>query len=294
MDIDEDLVDIDEEDINTEEEIVEDTDVSEEVEPENDQDEDEDEDRIVTIGDSVSEDDESEETEDKPETPGWVKKVRKVNRKLEGENKRLKRQLEAKLAETVKPVELGEKPTLKASGYDEDTFEAALSAYNERKKKVEEQANRRTSEIESQNKAYRSRQEKYVNLKQEHNFKDFKTAEELVSDTFSQVQQGIIVQGADDSALLVYALGKNPKKLEELSKITDPVEFAFKIAKLESQLKVTDRRAPKPEKRVSSGKSGGISGSADKTLERLRDEAAKTNDYTKIAAYKKKLRTKDK
>ena len=294
MDIDEDLVDIDEEDINTEEEIVEDSDVSEEVEPENDQDDDEDEDRVVTIGDSVSEDDESEETEDKPETPGWVKKVRKVNRKLEGENKRLKRQLEERTTETVKPVELGEKPTLKTSGYDDEKYETDLISYYERKRKVEEQVAHRTSEVEAQNKTYKTRQEKYVSLKQEHNFKDFKTAEELVSDTFSQVQQGIIVQGADDSALLVYALGKNPKKLEELSKITDPVEFAFKIAKLESQLKVTDRRAPKPEKRVSSGKSGGISGSADKTLERLRDEAAKTNDYTKIAAYKKKLRTKDK
>jgi len=288
MDIDEDLV------IEEEEEIVEDSDVSEEVEPENDQDEDEDEDRVVTIGDSVSEDDEPEETEDKPETPGWVKKVRKVNRKLEGENKRLKRELEERSAEVVKPVELGEKPTLKSSGYDEDAYDAAVIAYHERKKKVEEQASRRTAEVEAQNKAYKTRQEKYVNLKQEHNFKDFLDAETLVSDTFSQVQQGIIVQGADDSALLVYALGKNPKKLEELSKITDPVEFAFKIAKLESQLKVTDRRAPKPEKRVSSGKSGGISGSADKTLERLRDEAAKTNDYTKIAAYKKKLHTKDK
>jgi len=84
-------------------------------------------------------------------------------------------------------------------------------------------------------------------------------------------------------------LGKNPKKLEELSKITDPVDFAFKVAKLESQLKVTDRKAPKPEKRVSSNKSGGISGNSDKTLDRLRDEAAKSGDYTKVTAYKRKL-----
>ena len=59
---------------------------------------------------------------------------------------------------------------------------------------------------------------------------------------------------------------------------------------MESQLKVTNKKAPAPEKRVSTGKAGGMSGNTDKVLERLRDEAAKTNDYTAVTAYKNKLR----
>jgi len=245
----------------------------------------EEEDRIVIIGDSPS--------EDERETPGWVKKVRKVNRKLESENKRLKRQLEEKSIETVKPVELGEKPTLASCKYDDSKYEKELIGFYEQKRKVEDQAAEKVKVIESQNKVWQNRQEQYVSLKKEHNFKDFDEMEETVSATFSQTQQGIIVQGAEDAALLVYALGKNPKKLEELAKITDPVDFAFKVAKLESQLKITSKKVPEPEKRVSTSTSGGLSGNTDKVLDKLRSEADKSGDYTKIAAYKRKLRNKD-
>jgi len=104
------------EDVVQEEDIQEETIESSEVSIESseiDQDE-EDEDRIVTIGDAPTEEAEgSEEGADKEETPGWVKKVRKSNRRLESENKKLKRQIEAnqKATEIIKPVELGEEPT---------------------------------------------------------------------------------------------------------------------------------------------------------------------------------------
>jgi len=286
---DEDLV-VEEEivlDNEQEEETIEESEVSNESEEPatiQDEDEEDEEDRIVTIGDTPPEEEEGE----KPETPGWVKKVRKVNRKLESEVKQLKRQLEEKqkAAENERPVELGEEPTLSGSGYDDVKYKQAIRDYDERKRIVEGQASEKARTVEEQNKVWRSRQERYVNLKQEHSFKDFTYAEELVTDTFSQTQQGIIVQGAEDPALLVYALGKNPKKLEELSKIKDPVEFAFKVAKLESQLKVTGRKAPSPEKRISSGNSGA---SSDKKLARLEAEAEKSGDRTKVVAYKRSL-----
>ncbi len=297
---DDDLVitdeDVVEEENNTEEEeTIEESEVSEESEsaiiPDEEEDEEE-EDRIVTIGDSTPEG-EAEEDEHK-EAPEWVKATRKSNRKLLSENKRLKRELEenAKAAEISKPVELGEKPTLKNSGYDEAKFEQSLIDYDTRKRKVEEQATAKAKTIEEQNVAWQNKHKTYVSLKEEHNFKDYADVEELVINTFSQAQQSIIIQGADDSALLVYALGKNTKKLEELAKIKDPVDFAFKVAKLESQLKVTNKKAPKPETRVTGGKSGGTSGSTDKVLDRLRDKAAKTGDYTEVTAYKKKIRNK--
>lgn len=286
---DEDLV-IEEEvvlDEPQEEETVEQSEVSEESDPATIQDEEE-EDRVVTIGDPVPEEEIVPE-----EAPNWVKKVRKVNRKLESENKRLKRELEVKSTETVKPVELGEKPTLANHKYDDASYEADLQTYWDRKRQIEGQAAEKVKIVEEQNNVYKVRTERYINMKQEHNFKDFSDVEELVSGTLSVAQQNIIVHGAEDSALLVYALGKNPKKLEELSKITDNVDFIFAVSKLESQLKITSKKAPPPEGRVKANRAGGTSGNTDKVLERLRAEADKSGDYTDIAAYKRKLRNKD-
>jgi hypothetical protein len=256
-------------------------------EQENDPDESEPEDeeeRVVTIGD---------EQIDEPETPGWVKKVRKVNRKLESENKRLKRELELRstASQAPPPVLPGEKPTLKSVGYDDKKYEIALAEYFERKRRADQYEAEKAKQIQGQQQRWQERQQRYVTQKSTHGFKDYSDAEELVTNTLNITQQGIIVQGAEDSALLVYALGKNPKKLEEFAKIDDPVDFAFRIAKLESQLKVT-KKAPDPERRVVGAKTGGLSGSEDKVLERLRDEAQRTGDYTKVAQYKRKKRGK--
>ena len=69
--------------------------------------------------------------------------------------------------------------------------------------------------------------------------RDFEDAEAVIADTLSVTQQGIILDGAEKPALLVYALGKNPKKAAELAAITNPVAFAAAIGRLEASLKVT-------------------------------------------------------
>ena len=89
---------------------------------------------------------------------------------------------------------------------------------------------------------------------------------------------------------MIYALGKNPKKAKELAAIADPVKFAFAVAKLEAQLKVTNRKpSPPPPERVISG-TGRVSGAVDSTLERLREEAARTGDMSKVVAYRRQKR----
>lgn len=250
---------------------------------------DEEEDRVVTIGDSVESDSVEEE---KQEAPPWVKKVRKKNRTLESENKKLQRQLEALSKPKEVEIKLGSKPTLADADYDESVYDQKLTEYYERKQKVELQTTKQAELAKVQNERVQGKITNYVESKKKHNFKDYSEAESIVENTLSQTQQNIIVQGADDSALLVYAMGKNPKKLEELSQIQDPVEFAFKIAKLESQLKVSNRKAPSPEKRVSKGKPNGLGGNSDKKLERLREKAQKTGDYTEVSRYKRSLRNK--
>lgn len=278
-----------------EEEVIEEEqldDVIEEEAPENDREQesesesdpdDEEESRVVTLG----EEDLEEEHE---EAPGWVKKVRKSNRRLESENKKLKRELLQRSTEGPAKVELGEKPTLKSAKYDDKLYEKQLSEFYDRKRAIDAQAAKSKKAVEVQTVEWEKRQGRYTTQKSEHGFSDFAEVEELVTNTLNTVQQSIIVQGAEDSALLVYALGKNPKKLEELAAVKNPVDFAVKIGNMESQLKVTKRKAPAPEKRVA-GKTGGLGGSDDATLTRLREKAAKTGDYTEVTAYKRSKRS---
>ena len=118
--------------------------------------------------------------------------------------------------------------------------------------------------------------------------RDYDEAEATALDTFDVTQQGIVLQGSDNPALLIYAIGKSAKRAKELAAITDPVKFAFAVAKLETQLKVTNRRAATAPERTITTSGGRVSGSIDSQLERLRAEALKTGDLSKVMEYKRR------
>lgn len=237
---------------------------------------------IVTIGEEAP-----PQEEEKP-APEWVRELRKQHRELQKRN----RELEAKLTQDQAPKapEIGKKPTLEDFDYDAEKFENSLAQWFERKRQADEQAAKVQADIEKQQQEWQARLQGYGKAKAELKVKDYDDAEGIVQESFNTTQQGVILQGADNPALLVYALGKNPKKAKELASISDPVKFAFAIAKLETQLKVTNRKAaPPPEKTVQG--TGRVSGTVDSTLDRLRAEAEKTGNYSKVMAYKRQKRT---
>jgi len=129
-------------------------------------------------------------------------------------------------------------------------------------------------------------------LKDELKVKNFDEAEEVVKEQLGVNEQGIILHACKNPALVVFALSKNPKKLEELSKLkNDPMMFAYKLAELEGQLKVSGRKvATKPEKTIKG--SGGTSLQSDKSLDRLRDECIKKGDMTEYHNAKRAKRKK--
>ena len=223
---------------------------------------------------------------DEPATaPDWVKELRRANREKE---KRI-RELEAKLTttgEATKPMQLAKKPKLEEYDYDSEKFEAAMEAWYEQKRAYDLEQEKVKQAEQAQRDAWQAKMEAYTKAKAELKVKDYDDAEALAQELFNVTQQGIVVQGADNPALVIYALGKNPKKAKELSDIKDPVKFAFAVAKLEKDLKVTARKpAPPPEKTISG--TAPVSGSVDSTLERLRAEAEKTGNYTKVLQYKR-------
>lgn len=245
---------------------------------------DEDDTVVVSIGE------ESPTPEDEQATaPEWVRELRKTNR----EDKRRIRELEEKLkavSTETKPVQLSKKPTLEDHDYDAEKFEVALEQWYEQKRQVDEQNAKAESEAKAAQSAWEAKLNKYNEAKAKLKVRDFDDAEEFVRETLSVTQQGIIVKGSDNPELLIYALGRNKAKAKELAAIKDPVEYAFAVAKLETQLKVTPRKAPPPERTVTG--TGRSSGAVDSTLERLRSEAEKSGDYTKVIQYRNQQKRK--
>jgi hypothetical protein len=235
---------------------------------------------IVSIGE------EAPPPEEQSHAPEWVRELRKTNRELQKQNRELHSRLQTTAQTETKPVTLGAKPKLEDHDYDVDQFEAALASWFDRKRQVDEVAAKQEAEEVNQQKARQAKVDRYSKAKADLKVKNFEDAELVAQEFLSVTQQWIVLHGADNPALVVYALGKNSKKAKELSEITDPVEFAFAVAKLEKDLKVTNRKSAPPPERVVSG-TGRSSGSVDSTLERLREEASRTGNMTKVIQYKK-------
>lgn len=237
---------------------------------------------VVTIGD------EEPEEKETAAAPDWVRELRKNHREAQ---KRI-RELEAQVGGSEKkPEALGKKPTLEDFDYDADKFESALTEWHEKRRTAEAEAEKAAKEQEEAARTWQEKLASYGTAKTTLKVKDYDDAEAAVLDMLDITKQGIIVQGADNPALVVYAIGKNQSKLKELSEIKDPIKFAFAISKLEAQLKVQNKKAPPaPEKQIAG--TGKISGAVDSTLERLRAEAEKTGDMSKVMAYKRQKKQK--
>jgi hypothetical protein len=230
------------------------------------------------------------EDEEKQNEAAWLKDLRKSNK----EKVRRIRELEAQLAAAQPKAEtaavvVGAKPTLEACDYDADAYAEKLEQWHERKRQADAQAAEKQKAEQKAQQAWQTRLQEHEQKAASLKVKDFADAADAARDVLSVTQQGIIVSGAENSALVVYALGKNPAKAKELAGIADPIKFAFAVAKLESNLKVAPRKvAPAPEKVVRAA--GAAGGTLDNTLERLRAEAAKTGDLSKVMAFKRQQR----
>lgn len=244
---------------------------------------------VVTLGGESP----TPEEEEEHRAPEWVRELRKSNREkdrrlreLEQENARLKgtgRELEA--------IVVGDKPTLEGCNYDAADYEAKLEAWHARKREADTQQAEKEASTKKQQEAWQATLQEYGTEKSALKVRDYDDVEDVVRNTLSIPQQGIILHGVEKGrrAALVYALGKNPKKAQELAAIQDPVKFAFAIAKLETQLKVSPRKpTTQPERRVASTVAGAAA--VDDQLEKLRAEAAKTGDLSKVLKFKAQQR----
>ena len=239
----------------------------------------------VTIGEAPP----PAETEEP--APAWVKEVRKTNREQAKKIRELEGQL-AKPSPAPAAPTLQAKPTLEGHDYDEGKFEASLSSWFEQKRKVDEAERSAKAKADDEVKTAQERQKTYKTQAAALKVADFDDAEDNVVAHLSILQQQVLLQGSDAPHLVVYALGKDQAKLKELAAITDTVKFAFALAKLESQVKVTKRSPTTAPESSSPNGTARLSGSASTQLAKLEAEADKTGDRSKVVAFKRSQKAK--
>lgn len=232
----------------------------------------------------------ADEDEEPPEVR--IPELRKAYRDLKRENRELRQKL-APVEKADQVEEVGPEPEMDDEDvdYDKDAFKRKWSAWTARKQAADA---RRQAAQDAEKKAQEQWQatlDTHAKHKAALKVPDYDDAEAAAAELLSVTQRGIIVTGADNSAAVLYALGKNPAKAKELAAITDPSKFAFAVGKLESKLTITPRKAapPAPERTVAG--SASVSGAVDSKLAALEAEADKTGDRSKILAYRKQLRS---
>lgn len=167
-----------------------------------------------------------------------------------------------------------------------------MREYYAKKAQLEKAEAQKRAEQEKVKEEYQKQLERYAQQKANLKIPDFDDIEADFINTFSKTQQGIILEGSSDPAKLVYALGSNNQKAQELASITNLAQFAFKVAQLETKLKITRRKpSSSPEPRIVG--TAQASGLGDNQLNKLRAEAEKTGDYTRVDQYKRSMTSKN-
>jgi len=227
-----------------------------------------------------------QEAEPEPEADNsTLRQMRKRIRELEKQAK----EREEKQTEKA----LGEKPTLAVCDYDEDKYDAALLEWNSRKAeadavkaRVEERNKRDAEEWQSKFQGYTARKSAIP---------DIEDAEDVVRESLTPVAQSIIVDVAKSPEYIIAALGRSPKKLAELQQFDTTttrgaILFTAKLKDLEASMKVSGvKPKPAPEKRMPPP-AAPSSGAMDAKLEKLRERAEETGDYTAYFEAKRKAK----
>lgn len=249
---------------------------------------DEDGEVTITLGDDAPDEFDDDELNPKARA-SWAEM--RVNLARE---KKARQQLEQQLSASVKAppiLEVGQEPSMDDPGidYDADIFREKYREWMGRKSAVDKAHDAERDRAEQERIKWSVRVADIEKAADSLKIKDSVEASVNFEEAFSPMQQGIILGAPDDpkvSAMLRYVLGKNSKVAAQLKSITDPVKFTWAVSKLEDKLKTTSRKsAPTPERVIKSTTSS--ASAVSNHANRLRDDARKTGDYSKVIEYRR-------
>lgn len=238
---------------------------------------------LVTIGEPPADTSAAtgDESQDQP-APEWAKQLRKDYRRLQRElaDERRKAAPAQPSVESLAPTL--KEPTLEACGWDEAEFRKQTAAYLKEQSDIERRKEQQAEAIRKQQEDEKAVRTTYRTAAAALKVRDFDEAEDTICATLSETQQNILLAGCDNAALVVYALGKNPAKADELAKITNPVKFAVALGKLEKEIKVTNRKPNKPAPETIPTRTASLSGGGNTALDAARKKAEQTGDYSEV------------
>ena len=236
----------------------------------------------------VSIEDEQVAIDDPDAGPNWVKDLRHRYKEVMRKNKELEAQLAGKgstetysdIADSSVPHP-GEKPQLEDVDYELEKYQAVYADWYEKKRRYDDHQKTAQARAEADQQSWSESLAAYQRKKAELSLKDFDLAEEAFVSRFSKIHQGVVVKACNNPALVVYVLGKNKEKANELARHKDPLKFAFALADFEKNLKVT--RKPATQAKAEEKLTGADSSyrESDKDIESLIEEAQRTGDATK-------------
>ena len=232
--------------------------------------------------DGETPDPEQEEFKGQP-APQWAKDLRKRNTEQAKELKAFRdkeKNVEAAKADLV----LGPRPKIFDDGIDgdDDVYAKKTDEWLTKKSKIDSKKEEEDSKITKQDDEWKKTLSTYEEKKKALKVPDFESAEDVVTGSLSITQQSIIISAAESPEVVVYALSKNPKLLETLSSIENPVKFAVAMGKLESRMKVKPRKVTTRPETVVHGRNNKAGVGANR--EALEKEAEKTGARSKIVA----------
>lgn len=223
----------------------------------------------------------------------WVNELRKNYREQQKELRKAREEI-ARLkgsgggAAPVADVVVGEKPVLKeyADADEIAAHEKALLEWNARKAEADRRAAEREATQKAQQEAWQRTLQTYEANKSKLKVADFETSEDAVRAALNVEQQCAILHVLEKPEVLIYALGKSPKRLAELAAIKDAAKFIAAVAKLETKVTTTTRKAPTPERKI--GATGTGTAATTANLDRLREEARRTGNWDNYFKAKRK------
>lgn len=223
--------------------------------------------------------------------PVGIRNLRARVKELTAKVKEYEKTVPAVQAEALPP-----EPQLEDFDYDTEAFKRAhkdwvvKSLEHER----EQEAQRKLAEQVEQR--WQQKITRYEEGRTKLGAKDYDDAEAVVTEILAKpfigvnapdVRLNVIKNVAADPNAVIYALGKNEAAAAKLAEIDDVTAFAYEVGKLEAKMTINrGGKKPAPERKVG-GTVPGVAGAMDNTLERLRAEAEKTGDYSKVTRYKR-------
>ncbi len=256
------------------------------------------EDEVVGFEDEQEEDGDGGETdihfsdEEQGEEPELVKKLRSELRERDRKLAQYRR-APAVVDDDPEPV-VPEEPSEDDAGWDFDKFREAMRA---REKAVLAHADWKARQAVRDNARTAAANEQAKRVEQQKNalgIKDYDTRSQTVREILSEPHLAVLINGAKDPARLIAALGAPAAgaNLSLLAAEENLARFAFLAGDMERKIKVTKKSAPAPESQVRGATASLISGGVDKHLERLEKEADRTGDRSKVIQYRREQREK--